>query len=79
MSQNNEIWFSSSNNLKMSTNSELKLPQIGHPIVQGAYGRKGRDRIIEHQKDLISKAKGMNYLAIYFVKVDNFKLILESS
>lgn len=40
----------------MSTNSS-QLPVIQHPIIQGAYGRQGKDKIKQQQTELLIKAK----------------------
>ena len=41
----------------MANKGEVKFPNLRSNIVQGAYGRRGKEKIIEHQNELLSKAK----------------------
>jgi len=42
-----------------------KFPTIVNPIIKGANGRHGKAKIIEQEKELMNKAKGI-YLTIIF-------------
>ena len=41
----------------MAAKSEVKLPSISNPIIQGAYGRQGKNKIKEIEHELLTKAK----------------------
>lgn len=41
----------------MSNTDNVKLPSIGSQIIQGAYGRRAKEKIKEQEKELLNIAK----------------------
>lgn len=46
--------------IKNTNSSGVELPQLVHPIIQGAYGRRGKQKIVQEQEDLVTRAKQLN-------------------
>jgi hypothetical protein len=41
----------------MANKGEIKFPTICTNFIQGAYGRRGKEKIVEHQNELVNKVK----------------------